>query len=175
MFELVCEDLRVSLNVSPVQLLAPTYAADLVRALATRSIAPARVELELTEGIVVDAAALASRRLAELRTAGRTVSLDDFGIGYLRELGFDTLKIDRAFVTGLAASAELRKLCGGMVQIGQALGLTNVCEGIETAEELALVAGLGSDFAQGFHVGSPMTMNELACRWLAPSLRAVAG
>jgi EAL domain-containing protein (putative c-di-GMP-specific phosphodiesterase class I) len=185
-FALVCDDLqahpdlRVSLNVSPVQLMAPTYVAGLVQALATRGIAPARVELELTEGLVVDDPELASRRIAELRAAGFTVSLDDFGtgyssIGYLREFGFDTLKIDRAFVTGLAASAELRKLCGGMIQIGQALGLIIVCEGIETAEELALVAGLDCDLAQGFHIGRPMTVGELKSRWLAPPHWAVAG
>lgn len=185
MFALICSDLQaypdlqVSMNVSPVQLMAPTYVADLVRDLAVRGIDPSRVEVELTEGLMVDDPALASRRLAELRAAGLTVSLDDFGtgyssIGYLRELSFDTLKIDRTFVTGLATSAELRKLCGGMVQIGQALGLTIVCEGIETAEELALVASLGCDFAQGFHIGRPVTIDEFAQRWFAPPLRLVA-
>ncbi|WP_176559432.1 putative bifunctional diguanylate cyclase/phosphodiesterase [Rubellimicrobium roseum] len=173
----LCDDLEerpelaVSFNVSPLQLLAPSFASDLIAELRRRRISPARIELELTERLLVDDPRLAAERMGELRAAGFRLALDDFGtgyssIGYLREMSFDTLKIDRSFVTGLERCPERRALVKAMLDLAHALELQVVCEGIETDEELALVRDLGCDLVQGYHIDRPMNLGRLAERWL---------
>ncbi len=175
--QLICDDLvawpdlRVSLNVSPLQLMAPTFVPDLVSELARRGVAPDRIEVELTEGVVVDDPRLATARLGELRAAGFSTALDDFGtgyssIGYLQQMPFDTVKVDRSFVSGLCGSSEQLMLCNGIILIGRALGLAIVCEGVETADELSLLATLGCGLAQGYHLDKPLPIERLIERWM---------
>lgn len=181
----LCDDLashpglHVSLNVSAVQLTAPTFVSELVSELARRQISPSRVEVELTESMVVDDTGLAAARLEELHKAGFSTALDDFGTGYssigsLRQMSFDTLKIDRSFVAGLGTSSKQMTLCNAMVLLGQALDLKIVCEGVETAKELHSLGVLGCDLAQGYHFDRPLTIERLVDRWLAPRAGQVA-
>ncbi len=176
---LICDDLvawpdlRVSVNVSPVQLMAPTFVPDLVAELARRSIAPARIEVELTERVIVDDPLLASTRLGELHIAGFTTALDDFGtgyssIGYLRQMPFDVFKVDRSFVSGLCASAQQRELVELMISLGHTLGLRVVCEGVEAKEDLDALSELGCDLVQGYHLDRPLPISQLVQRWIAP-------
>jgi diguanylate cyclase (GGDEF)-like protein len=174
---LICDDLaaqpelHVSLNVSPVQLTTPTFVPDLVAELARRRIDVARVAVELTEAVVVDDARLAASRLAELRAAGISTALDDFGtgyssIGYLGAMPFDTLKIDRKFVSGIDTSAKQLGLLNAMILMAHHLDLRVVCEGVETRAEMNLLHELGCDMVQGYHLDRPLPLQALVARWL---------
>jgi EAL domain-containing protein (putative c-di-GMP-specific phosphodiesterase class I) len=174
---LICDDLRrhpsleVSINISPLQLMAPDFIPSIVDDLAKRGIDPSRIEVELTEAVVVDDTRLAALRLQELHRARFSTALDDFGtgyssIGYLRQIGFDTLKIDRSFVSEIRRSAEGVAVVNGIITMAHGLGLQVVCEGIESAEELDLLRGMGCDLAQGFHLDTPLKIQLLAERWL---------
>ncbi|MBP1806796.1 putative bifunctional diguanylate cyclase/phosphodiesterase [Rubellimicrobium aerolatum] len=179
LFHLVCDDLaahpalRVSLNVSTLQLMAPDFIPSLVDELRARGIPPARIEIELTEAVVVDDPRLAAQRVEELREAGFSIALDDFGtgyssVGYLEQFRFDTLKIDRSFVARVHRSAGGMAVVDGMIRMAHGLDLRVVCEGIESARDLDLLRELGSDLAQGYHLDQPLPIDELVSRWLDP-------
>ncbi|HVG49113.1 MAG TPA: EAL domain-containing protein, partial [Rubellimicrobium sp.] len=185
LIRLVCDDLaahpdlRVSVNISPLQLMAPSFVQDLLADLAERDIDPDRIEVELTESVVVDDPALAAERLGELHAAGFTTALDDFGtgyssIGYLRQMGFDTLKIDRSFVSGFCESPDRLALVNAMILLAHALGLRVTCEGVETEQELTMLSELGCDLAQGYHLDRPMPIDVVRARWMGPGRAAVA-
>lgn len=163
--------LRVSINISPLQLMAPTFVQDLLADLAERGVDPARIEVELTESVVVDDPLLAAERLRELHEAGFSTALDDFGtgyssIGYLQQMGFNTLKVDRSFVSGFCESPERLALVNAMILLAHALGLRVVCEGVETEQELRMLQEMGCDLAQGYHLDRPLPIDALAARWL---------
>ena len=185
LFHLLCDDLKlhpdlhVSLNVSPLELMAPDYVSSLVDELRWRGISPRRIQIELTESVVIDSSGLARERLAELHAAGFSTALDDFGtgyssIGYLRQMSFDVLKIDRAFVSDAAASSSAASLVSHMIGLAHGLGLKVVCEGVETSQELNVIRDLGSDLAQGYLLDRPMPIQSLAERWLEATRNAVA-
>jgi diguanylate cyclase (GGDEF)-like protein len=179
LLRLICDDLatypelQISLNISPLQLMAPTFVQDLLADLAARGIDPGRIEVELTESVVVDDSGLAAERMRQLHEAGFSTALDDFGtgyssIGYLRQMGFNTLKVDRSFVTGFCDSADQLALVNAMVLLAHALGLRVVCEGVETEDELRMLRELGCDLAQGYHLDRPLPITALTARWLHP-------
>lgn len=179
LFALICDDLaahpalRVSINVSPIELTSPDFVPRALEAIAARGIDPRRIVIEITECVMVDDPDLAARRIAELQAAGFSTALDDFGTGYsslgtLRRMAFDILKIDRSFVSGCAPSPARQELLAALILLAHALELRVVCEGVETEEELELVRGLGCDLAQGFVIERPLTMTAFAARWLRP-------
>jgi diguanylate cyclase (GGDEF)-like protein len=176
-FRVICDDLQahpalnVSLNVSPLQLMAPDYIPGLIRELKERGIGAWRVEVELTEAVVVDDHQMAMQRLEELRDAGFSTALDDFGtgyssLGYLRQLRFDTLKIDRSLVSGFDRRPEGLAMLGALLVLSHSMDLRVVCEGVETADELRLLRTIGCDLVQGFLLDQPMTVAALSERWL---------
>ncbi|MBP1805846.1 putative bifunctional diguanylate cyclase/phosphodiesterase [Rubellimicrobium aerolatum] len=184
LFLLLCDDLErhadlvACFNVSPLQLLAPTFVPDLIGELGRRGIDPRRLEVELTERVLVDDPRLAAERLEELRAAGFPIALDDFGtgyssIGYLRQMGFDTLKIDRSYVADLHDRIERQALLNAMIELAHALGLEVVCEGVEAEDDLRIVRELGCDLAQGYHLGRPMALGDLMAPCQGPA-RSVA-
>lgn len=173
----VCEDLvahpdlKVSVNISPRQLMAPDFVPTLIKEMKHCRVDPQRIEIELTESVIVDDPRLAAERLAELRAAGFSTALDDFGTGYasmgaLGQMGFDTLKIDRSFVTKLSNSEDDIMVMDGMITMAHGLKLRVVCEGTETAEEIKLLRKLGCDLVQGYHLDRPLPIEVLATRWL---------
>jgi EAL domain-containing protein (putative c-di-GMP-specific phosphodiesterase class I) len=177
LLQLVCQDLaghpdlRVSLNISPLQLMAPDFVPMLTTELRQRGIYPARLEVELTERVIVDDPGLAALRIEELRNAGLSVALDDFGtgyssVGYLEQFRFETLKIDRSFLSKIRSSPEAVEVLRGMILIARGLHLSVVCEGVETPEELALLHELGCDLAQGYHLGRPLPIAALVAGWV---------
>jgi EAL domain-containing protein (putative c-di-GMP-specific phosphodiesterase class I) len=177
LIDLVCRDLaahpdlKVSLNVSPLQLMAPDFIPGLVRDLSRYGVDVPRVEIELTESVIVDDTRLAAERFEELHAAGFSIALDDFGtgyssMGYLARLRFHTLKIDRSFVSKVLATDQDAAVVDGMIRIAHGLGLQVVCEGIETAEELGRLREFGCDLAQGYHLDRPLPIHALAGRWL---------
>ena len=177
LFHIVCDDLvahpslKVSVNISPLQLMAPDFITSLVGHLKERGIDPQRIEVELTESVIVDDLRLAAQRIEELHAAGFSTALDDFGtgyssMGYLGRLRFQTLKIDRSFVSKIRSSSGGVAVVGGMIAMAHGLNLRVVCEGIETAEELKLIRELGCDLVQGYYFDRPVPIAALARKWL---------
>jgi diguanylate cyclase (GGDEF)-like protein len=171
--------LKVSINVSPVQLRASRFVGGLLKLVETASIQPFRIQIELTEGILVTDPTGTRRKLLELREHGFDVALDDFGIGYssigyLRDLPFSTLKIDRSFVSGLKSDAQAADLLLALTSLGRALNLRVVAEGVETAEEAQLLKLSGCHQLQGYYFSRAVPLEELCRRYDLP-LRASAG
>jgi EAL domain-containing protein (putative c-di-GMP-specific phosphodiesterase class I) len=162
------------------------------RLLAETGLEPSRLELELTEGVIVENEEDAVTAMAELRDQGVRLALDDFGTGYssliyLRRFAFDKIKIDKAFIEALEPVGEGAILVNSVVSLGRALGLTVTAEGIEHPEQLEFLKSLGCHELQGFLIARPLSGPELGaflaqnasgCGDLSPeaasSVRAVA-
>ena len=163
--------LTVAVNVSPTNLLEPGFVA-MVRGELERHHLPAdALVLEITETCVISEFETSRRVIEELRDLGIVVSIDDFGAGvtslaYLSNLAVRELKLDRTFIAGLAANDSDRDLdlVRSTIELGHAMGLRIVAEGIEDSETLALLTDLGCDFAQGYCISKPKPASELAIR-----------
>jgi len=160
------EHVRVAINVSPLQLQRREFVASMLRELAGAAQADQRIDIEITETLLMQDVELSMRKLAELRAVGIGVALDDFGTGYsslrlLGDLPIDTLKIDRSFVKSMAATANVMTLVRTVVSLAQAFGMRTVAEGVETAEQLALLKEMGCEQAQGFYFARPRPAAEI--------------
>src|SRR5579864_6140517 len=151
---------RMSINVSARQLQHPEF-ADHVDAALQESDFPANcLTLELTESVLLASGEHTAERLAALKSRGITLALDDFGTGYaslsyLQRFPVDIVKIDRSFVASIESANAALMLLKGIVDLGAALGLSLVAEGIETRAQLDVVRDLGCQAAQGFYLGRP--------------------
>jgi predicted signal transduction protein with EAL and GGDEF domain len=159
-------DIKISINISPVQLRDPNFASDLLAMVERAGARPERFELELTEGILVSNPAIAKRKLETLKKLGFGLSLDDFGtgfssIGYLRQFPFDRLKVDRSFVREIGVNPTANALIQAVVSIGDAMELAVVAEGIENEEQLSLLRLLQCEFIQGFYLSRPITAEQV--------------
>lgn len=159
-------DLRVSLNLSPLQLRDPMFVENLMTIVNQAGIDPQRLELELTEGVLISHPAIAKSKLERLRQAGFSISLDDFGtgyssIGYLRQITFDKLKIDRGFVTNSETDPQAAGLLHSIAQIGKVLGLSIVAEGVETEEQARITRLAGCNLQQGYYYSKPIALSAL--------------
>ncbi|MEO6040621.1 MAG: EAL domain-containing protein [Croceibacterium sp.] len=158
--------LKVAVNVSGEQLLEPDFAQTVVRALAESRLPAHRLEVEVTESIFLRDARMARQTLEEIMALGCSVALDDFGtgyssLGYLRSLRFSTTKVDRSFVQGAALGhAESLAIIRAVVAMAQSLDMSTTAEGVETAEEAAMIRRMGCDKIQGFYFGRPMEAAE---------------
>lgn len=160
-------ELIVSINLSPLEFQRDDLVARVRKVLDRTGIDPARVELELTENVLLDDAAGALELMKKLKALGVRLSMDDFGTGYsslsyLRTYPFDCLKIDRSFVSNIEVSESNAAIVEAIVSMGRALSLTVVAEGIETAGQLARIADLRCDQAQGFHLQRPLSQARFA-------------
>jgi diguanylate cyclase (GGDEF)-like protein len=152
--------LRVSVNMSGLQLHAPGFAASVSRVLHFSGLDPAQLCLELTETVLMDDAMRGADLLRELKDLGVALSVDDFGTGYsslayLQRFPVDELKIDRCFVQSLGHEANDHSLVAAMVAMGHALGLHIVAEGVETPGQQATLLTLGCRSAQGYLFSKP--------------------
>jgi diguanylate cyclase (GGDEF)-like protein len=158
--------LYVAVNLSPMQVRDRKF-VDLVAAvLAETKMAPARLVLEVTEGVLIDNPETAKSRLDDLRALGLKLALDDFGSGYssltyLQRLPFDKLKVDRGFVAALDHSANAGVIIQAIIALGRALKLSILVEGIETEEQRALVRLAGCDEMQGYLFARPAPREEI--------------
>jgi diguanylate cyclase (GGDEF)-like protein/PAS domain S-box-containing protein len=154
-------DIGISVNVSARQLTAPAFNASVAAVLADTGLPPAALTIELNERILVADDELIIDRLAELHRLGVRMAIDDFGTGYaslahLRRLPLDIIKIGPSFVAGLGHDDTLTLLTRTVVQLGRALGLRVVAEGIEQPRQLLVLREMGCDEGQGFLVARPM-------------------
>lgn len=168
-------DLLMSVNLSGRMLGEPDFAAE---AIAMITAAEGRICLEITETAVIDNPQQALAIIDQLREAGIAISIDDYGSGlsslsYLKQIHADELKIDKAFVLTLDQSARDALLVKSTVDLAHSLGLKVVAEGVETAESLAILTGMGCDLAQGYYISRPMPLDG-ALTFLAGADRAAA-
>ncbi|WP_432543945.1 putative bifunctional diguanylate cyclase/phosphodiesterase [Kineococcus sp. SYSU DK002] len=160
----VADDVRVAVNLSGRHLLEPGVVDDVARALAAAGLPPRALVVEVTETVVLDTGRVLPN-LRELKALGVGLSLDDYGTGYasieqFRSLPLDTLKIDRSFL--VSAQPQDEALIGLMVHAAHAFGLRVVAEGVERADQVALLRSLGCDSAQGYLFSRPVPAGEVA-------------
>lgn len=159
-------DLRVSINISPLQLLTVDFIPSFKHLLREFAICPTRIEIELTEGVLVSGCDIVRSQLHQLREMGITTALDDFGtgfssIGYLQTMPLDTLKIDRSFVSGLGDNETLGKILQSIVLLGNALGKSITAEGVETLYEAEILADAGCHYLQGYLFSRPQPLDQI--------------
>ena len=136
------------------------------QALREANLDPRRLELEVTESLFIEDHEQTAAFIDELAAKGVRFALDDFGtgyssLGYLRKLRFSTIKIDRTFVQGASQnSAESLAIINAVVAMAGSLGMTTTAEGVETAEEAAMIRDMGCTKIQGYHFGRPMPSEE---------------
>jgi diguanylate cyclase (GGDEF)-like protein len=153
--------LGVAVNVSPIQFRSDGFVGMVGAVVAETGIDANRLELELTEGVLIEDAEQAETIIIDLRAQGIRMGLDDFGSGYssmiyLRRFAFDKIKIDKALLDSMETSGESAIILRSIVSLGHALGLTVTAEGIETREQADFLAEIGCDELQGFYFSEPV-------------------
>ncbi len=149
---------RTHINVSPLQLMRGDLVSIVLASIEDAGLQPDDIVIEITESTAMEPLAIAN--IAELKEAGVQIALDDFGTGYanlasLRALPIDIVKLDRSIVTDISANSPSRAMLEGIIAMAHALDLQVVAEGIETADELAVVKDTGCDLGQGFLIERP--------------------
>ncbi len=160
------ESTKVAVNISVDQLTSPNFMDMVVSALHDSGLPAWRLELEVTESIFLRDGGHAVQILDRLRKMGIKLSLDDFGtgyssLGYLRNIRFDTIKVDRSFVQGAAkAKAESIAIIRAVVALADALDITTTAEGVETEAEMIMIQQMGCTKIQGYYFGRPMVFAD---------------
>lgn len=160
-------ELKLAVNVSPVQALSPDLVRTALAALQRHGIAPQRLELEITESVFLRETPATMQTLHALREAGMRIVLDDFGTGfsslaYVRRFPFDALKIDRSFVRELLLRRDARAIVRMVVHLAHTLRMRTVAEGVEQPAHAAVLARYGCDAMQGFLAARPMAPEAIA-------------
>lgn len=169
---------RVAVNLSPLQLADQSLVKVVEEALAATGLPASRLELELTESMLIRDRALALHQLRCLRDMGVLLALDDFGVGYssmdvLRAFPFDRIKLDASFVAEIENDPQAVAMLGLVASLGRTLGVPVLAEGVETRDQLGTVAEQGCSVVQGFLLGRParelVTVDEVRARFLGCS------
>ena len=158
--------IRVAVNLSPLQFRSQTLAHTVVSALTESGLAPFRLELEITESVLLIDSEAALATLHHIRSLGVRIAMDDFGIGYsslsyLRLFPFDKIKIDQSFIRELGHSKDCAAIVKAVVDLGASLGITTTAEGVETSEQLRRVREQGCGEIQGYFFGKPQPLSEI--------------
>lgn len=172
---------QVGINMSPRQFVGSGSAESWAAHLGELGVCPKSMNVEITEGLLLEESTEVHERLMALRDAGFELSIDDFGTGYsslsyLRRFRIDYVKIDGSFIRDLEHDEGSRAIVEAMIVMARKLGLKVVAEGIETPEQLALLKSWGCDYGQGYHFHRPMPGGEfveLLSRHLKPRRREV--
>jgi diguanylate cyclase (GGDEF)-like protein len=151
----------VSVNLSPAQFSQPDLVAQVQNAVDTAGIDPASLILEVTEGLMLQGSERVTRTLSRLSSFGVRLAMDDFGTGYaslssLRELPMDMIKIAKTFTDDISGNEEKSPFVRAMIELGEALGLITLAEGIETAQQARELERLGCKLGQGYHFARPV-------------------
>jgi EAL domain-containing protein (putative c-di-GMP-specific phosphodiesterase class I) len=160
------DDLKVAVNLSPVQFSTPSLYDTISSVLAETGLAPHRLELEITERLLMEDSEKTLSILHRLKRLGVHISMDDFGTGYsslsyLRSFPFDKIKVDRTFVSDLAGGTEHVVIVQAVVSIARALGMTTTAEGVETIGQQEFLAALGCDEGQGYLFSPPVPIEKV--------------
>jgi diguanylate cyclase (GGDEF)-like protein len=161
------DDIGVAVNLSPTQLTSRGLLPAVLNALAASRLPAQRLELEITEAVLMQNSEHTLRALHQLRELGIRISMDDFGTGYsslsyLRSFPFDKIKIDRCFISGLGENSEADAIVHAVADLAESLSMTTTAEGVETVEQLAALRRLGCTDVQGFLYSPPVPVKELA-------------
>lgn len=161
------DDAKVAVNLSTVQFEHQDVPEMVARALADSGLAAERLEIEITESILMSDTDAALETLARLKEVGVNIAMDDFGTGYsslsyISEFDFDKIKIDRSFVSSIQDDERARAIISTVIGLGRALGIMITAEGIETNEQLLLIQAAGCHFGQGYLFGKPVPLDQIS-------------
>lgn len=154
--------LSISVNLSPLQFKNPKLVESILSALAASGLAPSRLDLEITEGALIDNTDVVVAMLRQLKELGVKVSIDDFGTGYsslsyLQKFPFDKIKIDQSFIRSMENSHDSAAIVRAVTALGRSLGMTTIAEGVETEAQLQQIAEEGCRQVQGYLTGRPLS------------------
>jgi EAL domain-containing protein (putative c-di-GMP-specific phosphodiesterase class I) len=171
------DDLKVAVNISARQFRDPSLIGAVASAIRDNNLKAGSLEVELTETAAMQDRARARRLFAELRDLGVAIAIDDFGTGYssisnLLDLGFDLLKIDRQFVTGVDREQNAKAICAALIALARGLKTEVLAEGVETEAEVAALRAMGVQRFQGFYFSRPLPAAEFIT--VASDLHAIA-
>ncbi|EJT07339.1 EAL domain-containing protein [Rhizobium sp. CCGE 510] len=160
------EDIKVAVNVSAMQFSSSDLTRDVGEALAAASLSPSRLELEITESVLMENLSEVLPILHALKERDIRISMDDFGTGYsslsyLSSFPFDKIKIDKSFVNDIANNKEAHAIMHAIILLGDALGMRVTVEGVETAAQLALLECEECDEIQGYHISPPRPVRDV--------------
>ncbi|NNH30090.1 EAL domain-containing protein [Rhizobium sp. SEMIA 4085] len=166
------EGIKIAVNVSAIQFTSSNLLADVDEAIAEAAISPARLELEITESVLMENLDDTLPILHALKERGIRISMDDFGTGYsslssLSSFPFDKIKIDKSFVCGIAENKEAYAIMHAIILLGDALGMRVTVEGVETAEQKSLLESEECDEIQGYYISPPAPAADVARLLLA--------
>lgn len=155
--------IQVAVNVSAVQFNSEVIVKEIESILGRTGLNPELLQVELTESVMIGSVNHSAKKMIRLRSLGVTLAIDDFGtgyssLGYLSELPFSALKVDRTFVRNLQSNPEVSIMLRSMIEIGKKMGLRVIVEGIEEEFQLATVVEMGADEVQGFLLGRPSSV-----------------
>jgi diguanylate cyclase (GGDEF)-like protein len=175
------KELKIAVNLSPSQFSNPDLAAMIQRILCETGLPPERLEVEITEGLLMRNTEINLTTLQRLKDLGVRVAMDDFGTGYsslayLQSFDFDKIKVDRSFVSKLGSNASSSAIVRAVIDIAGSRGMLTTAEGVETEAQRASLAALGCDEAQGYLFSRPVPLGDvprLITNWI-PHLRDVA-
>jgi diguanylate cyclase (GGDEF)-like protein len=183
------DEVGVAVNLSPTQMKDPALLSTIVSALATAGLEPSRLEVEITESVLMQETEQTFRTLHAIKGLGIKIALDDFGTGfsslsYLRAFPFDKLKIDRSFVLDIETSREAKAVIRAVVTMARDLGMRVTAEGVEDLSQVQILSELGCDDLQGYYYARPAPGSGIPKRVAplpspgdpdhTPSLRALA-
>jgi diguanylate cyclase (GGDEF)-like protein/PAS domain S-box-containing protein len=156
----------ISVNLSPRQFRDASLLDFIKNTLSDMNLRPEHLDLEITEGVLMSGQSYINEALTEINSLGIKLAMDDFGTGYsslnyLRQYPFDVLKIDRSFIQGITLNKADCNLVKATIVMSHSLGLTVVAEGVETSEQLTLLAELECDVVQGYYLSKPMPAKQL--------------
>jgi predicted signal transduction protein with EAL and GGDEF domain len=175
------DDLKVAVNLSPVQFKSGTLVLDVSAALGASGLAAQRLELEITETVLLQDTDTTIATLNDLRALGVRISMDDFGtgyssLGYLQKFPFDKIKIDRSFIRDLSERPDSVAIVRAVTGLSSSLGMSTTAEGVETEEQLERLRAEGCTEVQGYLFSEPKPADQLAhlLRRLNAPAKAVA-
>lgn len=160
------DDVRISINISPLQIHSASLVSTIVNALATNGIDPSRLELEITETVLMSDTDFTLKRLHQLKDLGVRIALDDFGTGfsslsYLRSFPFDKIKIDKSFVSDIETADDSRAITVATLNLAKSLGMRCTAEGVETSYQADFLRDNGCDELQGFFISRAQPLEKL--------------
>jgi EAL domain-containing protein (putative c-di-GMP-specific phosphodiesterase class I) len=170
--------LQIAVNLSPAQFMHGDLVGLVHSILLETGLAPGRLELEITEGVLIEDFDRGLALLRRLKALGVRISMDDFGSGYsslsyLQAFPFDKIKIDRGFVMNLGRNPQSAAIVRAVIDLGHGLGMAIVAEGVETQEQFSFLADEGCEALQGYLIGKPLPIAHYAVLVGRPCVDAI--